>query len=31
MEIALENDLLSHINHLDTTTLSLEGSYQNQG
>ncbi len=28
MEIAIEHDLLSKVNHLDTTSLSLEGSYQ---
>ena len=30
MEIAIEHHLLSPINHLDTTSLSLEGSYEGQ-
>jgi transposase len=30
MEIAIENDLLGLVNHLDTTSFSLEGSYKNQ-
>lgn len=30
MEIALDNNLLSQVNHLDTTSFSLEGSYQGE-
>lgn len=26
-EVALENDLLDHVNHLDTTSISVHGSY----
>ena len=30
-EIALENDLLGHLNHLDTTSISVHGEYEREG
>ena len=30
-EIALENDLLGHLNHLDTTSISVYGDYEREG